>query len=167
MNNHDPVPARAVRSLLEEILAVLGVPRPDPARVTHVERALRHLLRGPYLAAGDVDNVTAALHANLAAAATAAPGAWDPQNGPYDSREQAEAAYVHLARGAESGTLAGRTQFLAESVIDAIDEFASTGAYDRQLAGRLAAMLSATDMGVLASWVRRAAGDRPEFREGQ
>lgn len=168
MNNSDAVPARSVRSLLEEILAVLDVRRPDPARVGHVVMALRHLLRGPQMAGGDVDAVAGILHANLAAAAATAPPAWDSQNGPYESREQAEAAYAYLARGAESGAyLADRTQFLAESIIDTIDNFAETGAYDRQLAGRLAAQLAVTDVGVIASWVRRAAGDRPDPEEDQ
>ena len=167
MNNDSPIPARAVRSLLEEILAVLDAPRPAPARVGHIVIALQHLLRGPGLAAGDIDTVAAGLHAQLASAAAAGPGAWDDQCGPYESRESAEEAYEYLARGAGSSTLAGRTQFLAETIIDALDEFSETGAYDRQLAGRLAAMLSATDMGVIASWVRRAAGDVPELGEGR
>ena len=165
MNNHDPVPARAVRSLLEEILAVLDAPRPDPARVSHVVMALRHLLRGPQMAGGNVDNTSAVLHANLAAVATTAPVAGGIRRTARTIRaSRPRPPDVHLARGAESGTLAGRTQFLAESVTDAIDNFAATGAYDRQLAGRLAATLSATDMGVIASWVRRAARDVPDDR---
>ena len=165
----ETIPARAVTALLREILAALddrGMIH--PARAVHVVSALRQLLRGPQIAEGDVAEVTAILAAYIAEAAPAAPPAtagtpeWDPQNGPYASRAEAEAAYADFTRGAESSTLASRGRFLGDALVDVIDEFGSTGAYDRDLIGRLADLLTAVDMGVICSWIRRAAHDRPE-----
>jgi hypothetical protein len=88
---------------------------------------------------------------------------YDDQNGPYDTREQAEAAYADFTRGAESGMLASRFQFLADAIEDVIvDLGAAAGAYDREVAAKLAALLTATEIGVICSWIRRAAGDQPE-----
>jgi hypothetical protein len=154
----------AVTGLLREILSGLddrGVIR--PARVAHVVAALQQLLRGPRIAEGDVGSVTAVLAAHIADMADmAAPATYDDQNGPYATREQAEAAYAYFTRSAESGTLGTRARFPADAIIDALDEFASTGAYDRDLAERLASLLTEVDIGVVCSWVRRAAHDRPE-----
>lgn len=166
----ETIPAGAVIALLRRILGALDVGDVVtlPARAGYVVRALRQLLDGPAPSAATVEAATAFLSGHVApapsgpAAASTAPPARDPANGPYATREEAEAAFADLARGAESGTLGTRTQFLAASVIDTIDNFAETGAYDQQLAGRLASLLGAADIGVIASWVRRAAHDRPD-----
>jgi hypothetical protein len=88
--------------------------------------------------------------------------AWDPQNGPYETREQAEQAYADFTRGADSGTLGSRYRFLADAITDVIEEFAAAGAYDRELAFKLGGLLTATEVGVVCSWIRRTAGDRPD-----
>lgn len=97
----------------------------------------------------------------------------DPANGPYATRAEAQAAYAALTRAAARGTsgppgeqlVFTRGQLLAEAIIDTIDGFASTGGYDRQLAAWLGELLDATDVGVICSWIRRAAHDRPEAHQ--
>jgi len=90
------------------------------------------------------------------------PAPSDPQNGPYETREQAVAAFDAFTRGADSGTLGSRDQVLAEAIVDILDEYSGSGRYDYDLAWKLAGLLSATDVGVICSWLRRVAGDRPE-----
>lgn len=148
----ETIRTEAITALLREILTAL-----DAGAPWHAAAALRQLLRGPQVAEGDVATVTAILAAHIAEVPE-----YDPQNGPYGTRAEAEAAYALFARGAESSTLASRGRFLADALVDVIDEFGNTGAYDRDLIGRLADLLTAVDIGVICSWVRRAAHDRPK-----
>jgi hypothetical protein len=93
-----------------------------------------------------------------------------PENGPFQTREQAAAVFAAFAQAAETGT-AGPPgeqltftgpQFLAESLTDAIEMWATAGDYDRQLIGRLAARLDAVDIAVIMSWLYRI---RPDHRQ--
>jgi hypothetical protein len=174
------IPARAVTGLLQEILSALDTgPDVRPARASHVVRALRHLLTGPVPGGGDVIAVTAILTAHIAetpaspaAASTALPAA-DPEDGPFRDRMEAGAAFARFREAAERGTsgppgeqlVFTRGQHLAEALTDTVEDLgAELGGYDRQLAAWLGELLDPTDIGVICSWIRRAAHDRPDLQ---
>jgi hypothetical protein len=90
-----------------------------------------------------------------------------PGNGPFASRQRAEHVFAVFRQDAERGTsgppgeqLVFTThQLLAETLTDTIEYYAALGDYDRQLIGRLAGLLDATDIGVVCSWIYRVTGD--------
>ena len=96
-----------------------------------------------------------------------------PGNGPFATREQAEhvfAAFSQAAGRGRSGPDIPRGeqlvftthQHLAEALTDTIEYWAELGDYDRQLIGRLAELLDATDIGVVCSWIYRVMRDIPD-----
>jgi hypothetical protein len=93
----------------------------------------------------------------------------DPQNGPFHSREQAEAVFAEFRQAAELGRSGSPgeqlvftpRQFKAEALADAIGYWAELGDYDRQLIELLAGMLDAVDISVVCSWLYRIMQDVP------
>ena len=88
----------------------------------------------------------------------------DPADGPFRDRMHAGEVFARFRQAAESGTFGPRDRFLADALVDAVDSFpgAEMGAYDRQLAAWLGELLDPVDVGVICSWIRRAARDRPD-----
>lgn len=83
-----------------------------------------------------------------------------PGNGPFRSREQAEEVFAHVRHGAGSGTFGTAADFLTGYLADSIDVHdAELGDYDLALIGRLAELLDAVDIAVVASWFYRVAHD--------
>jgi len=91
-----------------------------------------------------------------------------PGNGPFDTREQAEAVFAAFSQAARRGTsgppgeqmfFAAR-QWKAEALADTIELWAPLGDYDRQVIAALAGLLDATDIGVVCSWLYRIKADQ-------
>lgn len=87
-----------------------------------------------------------------------------PGDGPFATREQAEAAFAHFAQAAERTrseppgeqvVFSGRTGYAVAYLTDTIGYWAPLGAYDLDLIARLAAALDTVDVAVLASWIYR------------
>lgn len=95
-----------------------------------------------------------------------------PSDGPFASRQQAEAVFAHFRQAAQRGRSGPPWEqltyttpgFLADSLADTIDSFpgAVVAAYDRILIDRIAGLFDPVDVAVIMSWIRRAAGDRPD-----
>jgi hypothetical protein len=102
--------------------------------------------------------------AMTAMAMTAA--AADPADRPMCTRRQAEAVFGHVrlaaARGVSGPPGEQLVPSMEEYLSDTVGFWADLGAYDYQLIGRLAGMLDATDVAVLASWFYRVKGDVPD-----
>ncbi len=90
-----------------------------------------------------------------------------PGNGPFDTREQAEHVFSGFRQAAEAGrsgppgeqiVLPGH-QWKAEALADTIELWAGLEAYDREVITKLAGLLDAVEIGVVASWFYRAARD--------
>ena len=86
----------------------------------------------------------------------------DPTDGPFGTRQQAEAVFAHFRRGAERGTYGPASQFLADALADSIHVFdVQLGEYDRQLIARLAQLLDPVDVAVICGrnrFLRRRLG---------
>jgi len=87
-----------------------------------------------------------------------------PDDGPFLSREQAEARFARFREAAERGTSGAPpdqlvftySQHLTEALADTIEGFgAELGDYDRQLIERLAELLDPVEIGVVCSWIYR------------
>jgi hypothetical protein len=87
-------------------------------------------------------------------------------DGPFGTREQAEAAFDGFRQAAQRGRsgppgeelVFTYHQHLAEALADTADSCGlELGDYDRQLIVRLATMLDPVDTGVVCSWLTRAA----------
>ena len=86
-----------------------------------------------------------------------------PGNGPFRSRQQAEETFAAVRRGAESGQLGTAGHFKSGYLADSIDVLgAELGDYDLDLIGRLAELLDAVDVAVIASWAYRLMHDVPD-----
>jgi hypothetical protein len=89
-----------------------------------------------------------------------------PPPGPFRSRQQAEEVFEAARRGAESGTFGTRADFLTGYLADSIDVHgAELGDYDLALIRRLAELLDAVDVAVVASWFYRVAHDEYDQAE--
>ncbi len=90
-----------------------------------------------------------------------------PDNGPFASREQAEAVFAGFRQAAASGRTGPpgeqlfftARQWKAEALADTIELWAGLEAYDREVITKLAGLLDAVEIGVVASWFYRAARD--------
>lgn len=88
-----------------------------------------------------------------------------PGNGPFTSRQQAETVFAAFRQAAETGRsgppgeqLTFTTRgFLAEALGDTIEDRAEIGDYDWQVITRLAQLLDPVEVGVVCSWIYRAA----------
>jgi hypothetical protein len=85
-------------------------------------------------------------------------------DGPFCSREEAEARFARFREAAERGTsgppgdqlVFTYSQHLTEALTDTIEGFgAELGDYDRQLIEHLAELLDPVEIGVVCSWVYR------------
>jgi hypothetical protein len=98
-----------------------------------------------------------------------------PEAGPFQTREQASAVFGAFAQAAERGRsgppgeelVFTKHQFLAESLADALEQWAEVGEYDKQLIGVLAAHLDAVQIATIMSWLYRVrnAPSQPEDTE--
>ena len=95
----------------------------------------------------------------------------DPSDGPFDSRPAAEAVFGEFRAAAERGHSGppgeqitySLGQFLTDAITDTIESLGGRiGAYDRALIIHLAGYLDPVEAATVCSWIRRAAGDRPE-----
>jgi hypothetical protein len=124
----------AITSTGRAALAAVSTPRPRAASTT------RHL-----------PEVRTPMTTTPAAAAATRPA----EDGPFHDREQAEAMF-----GRHRWPTASRLEALADTCDGLSGE--QLGDYDRQVLGRLAALLDPVDVEVLCSLIRRAAHDHPD-----
>jgi hypothetical protein len=93
------------------------------------------------------------------------PESRDPQAGPFNARDEAEAAFGHVRRGADNGTFGNVTEFLVAYLTDTIDAFPGApvelGRYDRLVIHRIASLFDPVDVGVIGSWFVRVMRDVP------
>jgi hypothetical protein len=91
-----------------------------------------------------------------------------PGNGPFATREQAEAEFAAFRQLAELGVsgppgeqiVVAPGQFLTETIADTIEYWAPLGDYDREVITRLAGLLDAVEAGVVCSWIYRVMQDQ-------